>query len=197
MQRSLAKVWTKLLITGGIFIVFPNAAVPQSSPKTIYVVVPVTTTLKSNEKIGRKKAGLVCLPNGTLDAQDIKVGLADSAKGIIKALSNAGLTAVSSDDFAAAPSERAAYSVRWLKAVVTGADFNVCAKKWGMGDRQRVSGKAALAVAWSVREGPLLFSDKTWSDQSVIEYRSDQATSLDFIAAAGVVHSLHVDNLRD
>ena len=114
--------------------------------RAVYAVVRVGSALADEDRVGARRAGLVCLPDGPIRWRDIATGgVMDQREIVQDALEDAGLPVTplgSLGDRAGRPALR-------LRATVRTADFRVCARHYP-GDARAFSGDVALDVEWRV-----------------------------------------------
>jgi hypothetical protein len=122
-------------------------AAPGNSP--LYAVIRVGSSLADEDRIGVKRAGLACLPNGVIRWGDVATGgNMDQREAVQDALEDAGLPVTPlglSDDNDRRPALR-------LRAMVRAADFRVCARHY-LGDAKAYSGDVALDIEWRIEGG--------------------------------------------
>jgi hypothetical protein len=112
----------------------------------IYSVVRVGSVLADEDKVGAKRAGLMCLPNGVIRWSDVATGGAMDQREIVQdALEDAGLpvTPLGSYDI------RSGHPALRLRATVRMAKLDLCARHF-IGDAKALSGDIALDIEWRV-----------------------------------------------
>jgi hypothetical protein len=138
--RSAARAMCLVAATGGA------AAIAAPGDRPIYAVVRVGSALAGEDRIGAKRAGLMCLPNGVLRWGDVATGGAMDQREVVQdALEDAGLPVTplgTTDRASGRPALR-------LRASIRAAGFNLCARHY-LGDARAYSGDVALEIEWRV-----------------------------------------------
>jgi hypothetical protein len=132
------------------FLVLAAAALPAASPPParVYAVVRVGSVLDPAAVVGRKRAGALCLPNGAIRWSDVAAGTATDQRELVQdALEDAGVAVT---PFGEAQDRR---GTARLRATVQAARFDLCARRWGLGDGKAMSGEAGITVEWRVEDG--------------------------------------------
>lgn len=112
----------------------------------VYVVDRIRDLISEDEKVGTRKAGLMCLPNGSLRWKDVSTGANIDQREIVQdVLEDRGLRVASLG--APGPTRR---QVR-LRGILKAADFTLCARDW-LGDHNALSGNARLEIEWRAEE---------------------------------------------
>ena len=146
-------------------------AAPGARP--IYAVVRVGSALADEDKVGVRRAGLACLPNGPIRWSDIATGgVMDQREIVQDALEDAGLPVTplgSTGDRAGPPALR-------LRATVRTADFRLCARHY-LGDARAFSGDVALDIEWRV-ESAVDGSEVPHSSHVTRHIEAERAASL-------------------
>lgn len=145
---------------------FSNALLISLSPTL--AIVPASATPEKSVgllalmptpalgKVGPKKAGLACLPNGSVSAVDF-VRVADEfATPLADLLANRGYKVTRE----AAKSSPVSVSVQLI-----GIDASICAPSWGLGDKSSVKGHVRFLFHWTVRRDGMSLVE---TDQSVL-----------------------------
>lgn len=125
-----------------------QAAATQGSEDTVRLdLAPLRYEVAQNQKVGEKRAGLLCLPNGSLrfgafvlpDSEMISATLA-------KRLAGDGRSVVRPDE---AWDDRGTPRYR-VFPVITQLNLSGCAKRWGFGDTNRIKGFAQVSIRWTI-----------------------------------------------
>ena len=118
------------------------AAPALAEPARIYVVERIGDRIAPDTEIGKKRAGLACLPNGRIRWSDIgSAGATDRRELVQDAREDAGLPIATLSG--GVPLKR---QVR-LRGVVTEAAADLCAKSF-LGRPSALSGTARLVMEW-------------------------------------------------
>ena len=135
----------------GVEIAALLLAAPSAAAEPTYAVAYAKTDFHKGEKIGLKKAGLLCLPNGPVrwgrgdffvDAQELSAEVGESlARRGVK------ISPAAAAGFGQAGTEAATHLIG---LTITGARFDLCAPRWGLGDRSRLRGTGRLTARWEV-----------------------------------------------
>ena len=116
-----------------------------------YAVAYAKTDLRSGEKIGLRKAGLLCLPNGPArwGRGDFFVDSAQLSAAAGAGLARGGMKVApaAAAGFGQAGAEVATHLVG---LTITGGRFDLCAPKWGLGDRSRLRGTGRVTARWEL-----------------------------------------------
>jgi hypothetical protein len=135
-----------------------GALLPLSSPSyaaelhsngssTTFSLAPVRYAVEPRQRLGDKKAGLLCFPNGSLSFRDLTLPSPEElTRDVSHKLVLAGLN-VAAPDPAGFGNDGAAYRI---VATVVNIDLSVCAKRWGLGDGSTVRGRAVVTIDWAV-----------------------------------------------
>ncbi|MDX3910389.1 MAG: hypothetical protein QHC67_11275 [Sphingobium sp.] len=172
-----------------------NVAQAQAPGQAVYIVLPVTTDIARADKIGNKGAGLLCMPNGTLNGEDIQSELAGGAQSVVDSLKTAGLSAITSEGFSPEISEASAYRTRWVKVAIKSATFSVCAKKWGLGNKRGYTGSATLQLNWAIRDMAHGGIGSGWSREVTMQSTSSDPKSIAQFVSAAVAKSFDADKI--
>lgn len=130
----------------GATLLIGLAAARAVAAEPSYAPEPVGTELAAGERIGRVRAGLLCLPQAGLRWRDLGIAQRVDQRGIIaEALEGEGL--------AVAAVSREAPDRRIVRGTVTAARFDVCAPRGTFRADSAVAGTAGLDVAWRVGAG--------------------------------------------
>lgn len=124
----------------------------QNPDEPRYGVAGVTVDLAKGQKIGRRRAGYVCLPHGSVVwGRDVAPASDRLVEAVARGLGNGGLPIPSADAQMLGGPAETAYLVG---AVVRKAEFSTCLPHYGpgfgIGDRSSVKGWASLEVEWKV-----------------------------------------------
>lgn len=116
-----------------------------------YSIAYIRFDIPERAKIGSKRAGLLCFPNGALRWGDVaRRGDESLIASASAALAASGLS------LADPPSEifenRAPPSRFRITGVVTELSASLCAPGWGLGQREAYKGSGRLRIVWSVHE---------------------------------------------
>lgn len=120
---------------------------PTEPPR--YSIVRVKVDLVTGQKIGRKRAGLVCLPFGSVVwGKDAAPGEAKMIDVVAQGFEQAGLSVPSRDAelFGQAP----ASTPFLIAGVIKRATFHTCLPGFGIGDRSSIKGDGQLEIEWKV-----------------------------------------------
>ena len=157
-----------------LLLAWPCAAAAEPT----YAVAYSKADFHKGEKIGLKKAGLLCLPNGPVrwGRGDFFVDPAELSAAVGASLARTGMkvSPAAAAGFGQAGVEAATHLIG---LTVTGARFDLCAPKWGLGDRSRLRGTGRLAARWEVfskAEQKIVFT--TVTEQSVTAEVEDFGT---------------------
>lgn len=124
-------------------------------------------------KVGIRRAGLLCLPAGTIYGAPIYRSLRYHASAMMRfALREQGHTSRSA--------HVALKNVQELQAEVRALSMKACARNWGFGDRSSVAGSVRISILWTAR--------RLNADQSTMSYQID--SELDWPQASGSVIDL-------
>lgn len=116
-------------------------------PDTIYSVVRIGSALGDDDKVGSRRAGLMCLPQGVLRWSDLaSAGSMDQREAVQDVLEDAGL-AVTPLGEASETGVRGRRHLR-VRGTVIAAAFSLCAKHWGLGNGKALSGDTGLDIEW-------------------------------------------------
>ncbi|WP_174273783.1 hypothetical protein [Sphingomonas bacterium] len=133
---------------GCLAILLAATSAPAAPPPApVYVVDRMRDLISPDEVVGTRRAGLMCLPNGTIRWKDIPQGDALDRREIIQdVLEDEGQHVASLGGTVAARRQ-----VR-IRGVVRAAAFRLCARQW-LGDRGALSGDAHLEMEWRAENG--------------------------------------------
>jgi hypothetical protein len=127
------------------------AITPCAAAEPRYAVAYARADFGRGEKIGLKKAGLLCLPNGAVrwGKGDFYVEPAELVANVGAGLAKSGLSLpeAAASRFGPAASEAASHLIGFR---ITSGRFDVCARKWGLGDRSRLRGTGRVTARWEV-----------------------------------------------
>lgn len=96
--------------------------------------------LAPGKKVGSRRAGLACLPAGSVNVADFLVGPEELLDGLQRELARNGLPV----DISVAPPPALPQLVVRLDAIKA----KLCASSWGLGDMSRVKGTVAFTFVW-------------------------------------------------
>lgn len=102
--------------------------------------------LVPDSKVGSRRAGLACLPHGSVRAYDFVSGPDDLLYGLQRELGRRGFAV---DIAVGAPADMPQVVVRLDRI-----DASLCASSWGLGDRTRLKGRVAFTFSWHVQSHP-------------------------------------------
>lgn len=145
------KIARRLSLLLGLTIAMPAIAAPTPGAER-YAMGAVKADFKARQRIGTKRAGLVCLPAGSFLWSDARAGLDNASASVATILHDAAPAVV---DTADDPFSDEAGATRY-KIVATIVDFQLtgCVRNWGMAARlshkHALSGRAHLSVGWDV-----------------------------------------------
>lgn len=126
-----------------------TSAARAAGPAPIYAVTRISSAIDDGEKVGSKRAGLMCLPQGVVHWGDVATGGSLDQREIVQdALEDAGV-AVTPLGEVGGGGERAHLRVR---GTVRTAAFRLCAKRFGLGDAKTYSGDVAIEMEWRVED---------------------------------------------
>jgi hypothetical protein len=150
------------LLFGVFILLFPYLAgatgnVPDKPPAVgdkhpLYSVAKIDFEIDRNRKVGRKKAGLACLPAGGLRWRDVSQPKdSDLISAVSTALIKTGQdVAMPIDDvFRLAPIK----TPYLIAGIIKDVSLNVCMPKWGVfgtGNKDWLKGAGALTVEWTI-----------------------------------------------
>lgn len=97
--------------------------------------------LTPGKKVGSRRAGLACLPAGSVSVGDFLVGPEELLDGLQRELARNGLLV----DVSVAPPPALPRLVVRLDAIKA----KLCASSWGLGDMSRVKGTVTFTFAWN------------------------------------------------
>ncbi|AUW59156.1 hypothetical protein C1T17_14715 [Sphingobium sp. SCG-1] len=135
------------------------------------------------------------MPNGTLNGEDIEAELAGGAQSIVGAMKGTGLFATTSEGFLPEFSDASIYNVRWVKVGLKSASFNVCAKKWGLGNKREYTGIAMLQFEWSLRDVVETGVEPHWGDKVTVDAVSADPKSIAQFISLGLVKSFEANKI--
>lgn len=142
MRFGFAAGWGCLILSA-----WGTAALAAPADPPIYAVIRVGSVLSDEDRIGVKRAGLLCMPNGAIQWGEVSTGGTMDKREIVQdALEDAGLPVTP----LGAVEVRDRRPVLRLRATVRAANFSLCARHWGMGDAKALSGDVALEIEWRV-----------------------------------------------
>ena len=128
-----------------------EAQTAPNLPAPTYAVAFAGTEFKKGQKIGSKKAGLLCLPNGPVrwGREDFHLDGHELLEAVRSSLAARGVAAPSSraTAFLGNAGEEATHLIG---VTVTGGRFDLCVPRWGLGDRRGVRGGATLEAKWEL-----------------------------------------------
>jgi len=152
-----------------------HSAVTES-PADLYSVREVTTQFTAGEKIGSKKAGLVCLPNGSIRwTKDLVLSEAELRTALSQGLNGSDGHFAQSESSIFREPDRAKYLIA---AHISRAKFDVCATRWGLGDRHAIKGTGRITIDWKVY---------STADRSlVLELQTDEGVDQPDASAGGI-----------
>lgn len=125
----------------------PSAELNKRADPVMISVAPIRYDIKSEQKLGPKRAGLICLPNGSLSFRDLRLPPPETTtKTVSDRLIVGGLKVAPLDPtgFADQPTPYR------MVATVVNIGLSVCAKRWGLGDTTSVTGSANVTIQWSI-----------------------------------------------
>jgi hypothetical protein len=164
---------------------FLAAASPGAAAEPRYAVAYAKAEFARGEKIGLKKAGLLCLPNGAVrwGKGDFHVDPAELSASVGAGLARTGLSLpdAAASRFGPAAGEAASHLIGFT---ITAGRFDLCAPKWGLGDRSRLRGTARVAARWEVfskADQKVVLTAVT--EQSVTSEAGDFSALLDILIA--------------
>ena len=96
--------------------------------------------LVPDSKVGSRRAGLACLPHGSVRAYDFLSGPDDLIYGLQRELGRRGYAV---DISASAP-----VGMPQVVVQLDHIDASLCASSWAFGDRTRLKGKVAFTFSW-------------------------------------------------
>lgn len=152
-----------------------------SAQNSVYVIERLTTNLLAENPIGSKRAGLVCLPNGTLRWRDLNAGSDEVLReNFIRRLRDLKVDATD-------------VGVNGYGVHLTGRllDLSVkaCARKWGLGQKRALTGSGVIEFEWIRSVDGTSHSFSTRSEFSFDPDRSANAPIVD-AALQAVAQSL-------
>lgn len=138
----------------GILLIFAGQAAAQAEPsvKPIYSVAPIQFTIPIGQKVGVKRAGMLCLPNGGLYwSRPVNAGAAQIL--IAGALRRTGMAVADPVDLVFGDPEPV--TPFRVVARVSGGHLSLCQPSWGAlgiipGNRMKVKGRGYLTVHWEL-----------------------------------------------
>lgn len=134
-----------VLLSGAAYAAGPDTA----SGSAVFSLAPLRYSIEPRQDLGKKRAGMICLPNGSVNFRDLRLPPAEMiGRDVSEMLKSAGLD-VSSPDLSGFADQSVPYGII---ATIVGIDLSVCAKRWGLGDASTVKGTAAVTIDWSVYE---------------------------------------------
>lgn len=127
-------------------------------------IADAKVSIPPEQKVGTVKAGLICMPKGTLRLADF----VDDERDFSSRLQRAVDYEVSSSSFPRLSSPAT------LKVTLWGMKANLCAKSWGVygtGDTKSLSGTARFTFSWKLENGAIL----TENAEEVVELKIDKS----------------------
>lgn len=163
MIRSLALAG---VLTGALAANPISAQAPSPAPS--YYVFAVDASFGARDKIGAKRAGLLCVPAGPLRWRDVDDGGISHLSAMLgAALNRAGLHALSRDrDVFETGGPDADYR---LVVTIKGIDASVCAPHWGLGGKRAYDGRGRITLRWQVYSRATRAIVDDWEVQSAFE----------------------------
>lgn len=115
--------------------------VPQKDGVQPRYHLSVQLPLAPGTKVGSRRAGLACLPAGSVNVADFLIGPEELLNGLQRELARNGLPV----DISVAPPRELPQLVVRLDAITA----KLCASSWGLGDTSRVKGTVAFTFVWN------------------------------------------------
>ncbi len=153
-------------------------------PPPPYAIARMGSAIDAAERVGTKRAGTMCLPNGSIRWGDV-AGLSamDQREIVEDAFEDAGV--------AVTPLGIGADHAARLRGTVRAAHFSMCARHWLAGGSKALSGAAMMSVEWRLEAA---------DGAPVVAHASDIAREIDASHAAplGAIYRLLLgDAARD
>lgn len=134
------------LLGGALLLTLPVQAPSAPQAAAVYAVARIGSGISDDEIVGQKRAGLMCLPNGSIRWSDVTVGTSMDQREIVQdVLEDEGVAVTPLGEFVASNS---AGRVLRLRGSVRSASFSLCARHWGTGDARALSGDTRLEIEW-------------------------------------------------
>ena len=142
-------------LVGGAFVcIAPIAANSQSAVRrsAVVMVAPIKGELPSARVVGVKKAGLVCLPSGSITYGEVSPDPNEAASYVTAELRSRGIDVYESPkSWAESPSIDSTYV---LVGEIKALKINACTPQWGVGKlvtgKRTSKGSGSLTVDWAV-----------------------------------------------
>ena len=153
MSGMLARYVRPLLILTTATSAAAQTAPPATVRGETLSVGALRTVLSAEDKVGHKRAGLICAPAGTLRWRDVEPSGAKAAAAIARAVRDAGVAmdAPEADDWLGYRAPSTGY--RLIGAVV-GMDASACVPAYGLARKvdhgQRLKGDGRMRVEWRI-----------------------------------------------
>jgi hypothetical protein len=118
----------------------------QSRSPASFFLSDVRVAVPNEVKLGPKRAGLLCLPNGSIRLGRLNLTGPFLRGAVEEALSKTEIS-IATNDSAAMDGTPVPYR---LVGTITSVRLSTCATGWGMGDRSSVKGHADVVVNWEL-----------------------------------------------
>ena len=155
------RVGSAASVTAALTIVIIGAAVPvceqTSSPATlaseVFSVGALRTELTADDKVGHKRAGLICAPAGVLRWREVEPPGTRARAAVARAVRDAGVAidAPDADDWLDYRAPGTGYR---LIGDVVGMEANACVPAYGLARKvdhgQRLKGEGRMRVEWRI-----------------------------------------------
>lgn len=158
-------------------------------------VVEIKSELPLSKSVGVRKAGMICLPSGTVTWRDVAPDAKSTAVAIEQVL-NAKVPEAGDGATTSAPPTQSRFV---LTGRIVGAKVDLCMPQWGAGKllshRRTLKGSGSLEVVWSVYDQAKKATFLDRSTERRFTFREDDVTASDIlqrqvVEAAGEIGAL-------
>ncbi len=140
-----------------LLVATATSTAAQTAPVSLhgeaFAVGALRTELTADDKVGRKKAGLICAPAGALRWRDVEPSGSKVAAAVARAVRDAGVAmdAPDADDWLGYRAPMTGYR---LIGDVLGVDASACVPAYGLARKvdhgQRLKGEGRMRVEWRI-----------------------------------------------
>jgi hypothetical protein len=139
---------SKAIVLAAALVAAPAlaAASQEDGAARVYAATMVHAPYTAAARVGARRAGLMCLPQGAVYWRDLS---ARDDRWSIQLIDDA----LAADGLAVDRSTRMAASRVEIRGEIRRIGFSLCARRWGPGDASALDGDGALQMEWRVDEG--------------------------------------------
>jgi hypothetical protein len=145
-------VWCTTLALAIVSAASVPAQTPVRDVSDRYAIGAVKSDIKPNQRIGSRRAGLVCLPAGSFKWSDARSGMSDARDAIASVLHTQMPEVVDAADDPFSE-ERGATRYKII-ATLEDVSLNACIRNWGLAAKLKhnhaLSGRGHVAVTWEI-----------------------------------------------